>query len=113
MVADGSIWCRVEGDRYAMRANTWFDLITGTGSALIEEDLPRRCDLLQNGKPRYTGGLTGTAITRAIEELDVEESLALKRDHKGNLILDTPPKRTAKEGMQDIGTRRDETWALK
>ena len=95
-----------------MRANTWFDLITGTGSALTEEDLPRRCYLLQNAKPRYTGGLTGTAVTRAIEELDVEESLALQQDHEGNLILDTPPKRTAKEGMQDIGTIGDETWVL-
>lgn len=103
-------WCRVEGDKYAMRANTWFDLITGTGSALTEEDLPRRCYLLQNAKARYTGGLPGTAVTRAIEELDVEESLALQQDHEGNLILDTPPKRTPKEGMQDIGTIGDETW---
>lgn len=105
-------WCRVEGDKYAMRANTWFDLITGTGSSLAEEGLPRRCYLLQNAKPRYTGGLTGTAVTRAIEELDVEESLALQQDHEGNLILDTPPKNTAKEGMQDIDTVGDETWVL-
>ena len=97
-------WCRVEGDKYAMGANTWFDLITGTGSALTEEDLPRRCYLFQNAKPRYTGGLIGTAVTRAIEELDVEESLALQQDYEGNLILDTPPKGTAKEGIQDIGT---------
>ena len=62
--------------------------------------------------PRYTGGLTGTAVTRAIEELDVEESLALQQDHEGNPILDTPPKRTAKEGMQDIGTIGDKTWVL-
>lgn len=51
---------------------------------------------------RYTGASTDTAVTRAIEELDVEESLALQQDHEGDLILDTPPKRTAKEGMQDI-----------
>ena len=80
-------WCRVEGDKYAMRANTWFDLITGSGSALTEEDLPRRCYLLQNAKPRYTGGLTGTAVTRAIEELDVEESLALQQD---DILIFTP-----------------------
>ncbi|CAF9934802.1 MAG: hypothetical protein ALECFALPRED_006097 [Alectoria fallacina] len=54
----------------------------------------------------------GTAVTRAIEELDVEESLALQQDHEGNLILDTPPKRTAKEGMQDIGTTGNETRVL-
>lgn len=52
-----------------MRANTWFDLITGIGSALTEEDLPRRCYLLQNAKPRCTGGLTGTAVTRAIRRI--------------------------------------------
>ena len=130
-------WCRVNGDKYAMRANSWVDLLTGTGSALTEEDLPRRCYVFENNKARYTGGLTGTAITRAIEELDVEESLALQQDHEGNLILDTPPKRTAKEGMealqqdhkgnlildpppkrtakegmQDIGTRHDEILVL-
>ena len=70
-----------------MRANTWFDLITGTGSALTEEDLPRRCYLLQDAKPRYTGGLTGTAVTRVIEELDVERE---DRDHIVLALFQSP-----------------------
>lgn len=105
-------WCRVNGEKYAMKANTYFDFITGTGSALIEDDLPRRCYFKKPYGLRYTGESTGTAVTRAIEELDAEESLALQQDHEGNLILDTPPKRTAKEGMQDIGTTGNETRVL-
>ena len=61
-----------------MKVNTYFDLITGTGSALIEDDLPRRCYFQKPYGLRYTGESTGTAVTRAIEELDVEESLALQ-----------------------------------
>ena len=36
-------WCRVGGDKAAMRANTYFDLITGTGAALTETHIARRC----------------------------------------------------------------------
>ena len=41
-----------------------------------------------------------------------QESLTLQQDHEGNPILDTAPKRTTKEGMQDIGMIGDETWVL-
>ena len=105
-------WCRVNGEKYAMKANAYFDLITGTGSALIEDDLPRRYYTQKPRGLRYTGELTGTAVTRAIEELNVEENLALQQDHEGDFILDTPPKRTAKEGMQYMGTTSNETRVL-
>ena len=83
-----------------------------TGSALIEDDLPQRCYFQKPHGLRYTGESTGTALTRTIEELDVEESLTLQQDHEGNLILDTPSTRTAKEGMQDIGTTGNKTRVL-
>lgn len=77
-------------EKYAMEANTYFDLITGTGSALSEDDLPRRCYFQEPHGLRYTGESTGTAVTRTIEELNMKESLALQQDRKGNFILDTP-----------------------
>ena len=36
-------FCKVKGDKAAMRANTYFDLITGTGVAMTEHHIPRRC----------------------------------------------------------------------
>lgn len=37
-----SHWCRFRGQKPAMRANNLVDLLTGTGTAMSEQTIPRR-----------------------------------------------------------------------
>lgn len=96
-------WCRTGGDKTAMRANSYFDLITGTGSALTDCDIPRRCYYKEPNNLRYTDGAIGSTA-KAIEELDLEKRMALQQDHEGSLILDTPPRSKSKEVEHDVET---------
>ncbi len=41
--SSGIEWCRGRGDKAAMRANTYFDLVTGAEVTLTDHHIPRRC----------------------------------------------------------------------
>ena len=56
---DRNLWCRAKGDKAAIRANTYFDLVTGTGVAITEGDIPRRCYTI---RPNVLGTLMKTRL---------------------------------------------------
>ena len=105
---------RVRGDKAAIRANTYFDLIAGTGVTLTKNHIPRRCYRVPTKSETeedpsqthffYTGEEKPTwAVVTALEEEIRSEDLA---NHKGSLILDTPPEDIPKQEKPRIINRK-------
>lgn len=118
-------FCRVKGDKAAMRANTYVDLITGTGVAMTEQRIPRRCyripsksttkkndyqqDFLYTDTEKPIG-----SVLKAINDMHHSEKLALQQKHEGEeLILDTPsdklPKQEKTKAAQPQGSKEQDS----
>ena len=95
-------WCKTSGDIAAMKANSYFDLITGTGVAMTNEKIPRRCYRVPSQLPTrkdpyqadffYTDKDWTGSMIKAREDMHPSESLMLQQDHEGGFVIDTPPR---------------------
>lgn len=85
-----------------MRANTYFDLITGTGIATLDHTIPRRYyrDLSSSKTKknryqkvfRYSSEAEPTgSVIKALEEMHPAERSDVQQDRERRLFVDTPP----------------------
>lgn len=84
-------YCRIEGPKAAMRANTMFDLLTGTGTAISEEKILRRSYRVRTGKiyggsgnyayrTEYSSDKTGSEGLDEPEDISRAEYAELQHD---------------------------------